>query len=384
MSSMNKNVAILAAAGSRKTEHIVESALAVSGGRVLITTYTNENQRQIISRIEKKVGALPPNIMVMGWFTFLINQCAKPYQRALTDTPLFISGLNFKGARNQYTKKSDLSYFFDRQGAMYRDGVSDFVVTLNEATHGAVVRRLESVFTHIFVDEVQDLVGYDLDVLDLLMKSKIQLMLVGDPRQHTLATNIGPRNKKYRGAGLAIWFGERSRVCTLETRNQSYRCNQAICDFADGLYPAMPKTMSVDVPATGHDGIFRVSVDDVHEYVARHHPVTVLRYDKNVDTLGLPAMNIGVSKGSTFDRVLLFPTKPMLQYLEDRDPSKLKAPEKLYVAVTRARYSVAFVVPNSRSTTTTWSRSHSLAAPGLMADEPDKAPGPSGMPDPAG
>jgi DNA helicase-2/ATP-dependent DNA helicase PcrA len=26
-------------------------------------------------------------------------------------------------------------------------------------------------------------------------------------------------------------------------------------------------------------------------------------------------MNIGVSKGSTFDRVLIFPTKPMLAYL---------------------------------------------------------------------
>jgi hypothetical protein len=55
-------------------------------------------------------------------------------------------------------------------------------------------------------------------------------------------------------------------------------------------------------------------------------------------------MNIGASKGSTFDRVLIFPTKPMLKYLEDGDPSKLKRPEALYVAVTRARHGVAFVV----------------------------------------
>ena len=54
-------------------------------------------------------------------------------------------------------------------------------------------------------------------------------------------------------------------------------------------------------------------------------------------------MNIGVAKGSTFDRVLIFPTNPMRQFL-DEDPSKLKAPERLYVAVTRARHSVAFVV----------------------------------------
>ena len=39
------------------------------------------------------------------------------------------------------------------------------------------------------------------------------------------------------------------------------------------------------------------------------------------------------------------PTKPMCKYLVDRDPSKLRAPERLYVAVTRARHSVTFVFP---------------------------------------
>ena len=77
------NLAILAAAGSRKTEYIVDSALAITDGRVLITTYTNENQNQIIRRIEQKAGACPPHIQVMGWFSFLIAQCAKPYRLPL-------------------------------------------------------------------------------------------------------------------------------------------------------------------------------------------------------------------------------------------------------------------------------------------------------------
>jgi DNA helicase II / ATP-dependent DNA helicase PcrA len=345
MSSANENVAILAAAGSRKTEQVVESALGVTDGRVLITTYTNENRRHIIDRIEQKVGAIPSHIAVMGWFSFLIAQCAKPYQRELTDEPLLIKGLNFKGRRNRFTRKSDLRYFFDNSSDMYRDGVSEFVVLLNERTRGAVVERLERVFRHVFVDEVQDLVGYDLDVLDLLFNSAVKLTLVGDPRQHTLATNIGPKNKKYRGVGLAAWFAERSNSCTLETRDCSYRCNQAICDFADAIYPNMPATKSIGVVPTGHDGIFQIGSDDVAGYVAEHYPVTVLRHDKNVDTQGLSAMNIGVAKGSTFDRVIIFPTKPMLTYLEDKDETKLKAPERLYVAVTRARFSVAFVVP---------------------------------------
>jgi DNA helicase II / ATP-dependent DNA helicase PcrA len=346
MSLPPDNRAILAAAGSRKTEHIVDSALAVTGGRVLITTYTNENQRQIVRRLEQKVGVIPRYITVMGWFSFLIGQCAKPYQRALTGEPLRINGLNFRGRRNPFTKKPRIQYFLDNNSDLYRDGVSDFVVSLDNVTGGAVVRRLKRLFSHIYVDEVQDLVGYDLDLLDLLLASGIRLTLVGDPRQHTLATNIGPRNKKYRGAGILDWFKERSGVCTLEARNISYRCNQAICDFADAIYPNMPATISIDVPATGHDGIFRVARDDVARYLQEHQPITVLRHDKNVDTQGLPAMNIGVAKGSTFNRVMIFPTKPMLAYLEDRDETRLKSPERLYVAVTRARFSVAFVVPN--------------------------------------
>src|SRR3546814_13970987 len=101
MSSAVTNSAILAAAGSRKTEYVVDSALAVNGGRVLIATYTNENQRQIVQRIEQKAGSVPPHISVVGWFSFLIAQCAKPYQRARVGEFVLINGLNFIGSRNR-------------------------------------------------------------------------------------------------------------------------------------------------------------------------------------------------------------------------------------------------------------------------------------------
>lgn len=90
-----------------------------------------------------------------------------------------------------------------------------------------------------------------------------------------------------------------------------------------------------------------ISLARYSSYIEKYNSVTVLRHDKNVDTKGLPAMNIGIAKGRTFDRVMIFPTQPMLKYLEDKDETKLKAPERLYVAVTRARFSVAFVVPSA-------------------------------------
>jgi DNA helicase-2/ATP-dependent DNA helicase PcrA len=76
--------------------------------------------------------------------------------------------------------------------------------------------------------------------------------------------------------------------------------------------------------------------------VASFSPV-ILRHSRVTDTMGLKAINFGTSKGRTFDRVMIFPTKPMLKYLDDGDVEKLKDPAKFYVAVTRARHSVAFV-----------------------------------------
>ncbi|MFR3195551.1 MAG: 3'-5' exonuclease [Waltera sp.] len=52
----------------------------------------------------------------------------------------------------------------------------------------------------------------------------------------------------------------------------------------------------------------------------------------------------GSSKGLTFDRVLIYPTQPMLNWLSGKSKDmKAESLSKFYVAVTRAKYSVAFV-----------------------------------------
>lgn len=340
------NFAIIAAAGSRKTQFIVEQALAEPNNRILITTYTNENKRQITSRLAHLNGVAPSNVTVAGWFTFLINECARPYQRAVIDQPNLIGALNFDGERNRYTPRSNArSFFLDSSYNMYRDTVSRFVCDAERATGGLVTKRLSEMLDHIYVDELQDLVGYDLEFLDLLMDSSVDLTIVGDPRQCTYSTNDSPKYKKYRGAGLLDWFSERKTKCALETRQECFRCNQAICDFADALYPNLPPTTSRNTDVTGHDGIVFVRSSEVLNYVREHSPV-VLRDNKKVDTLGLPAINFGVSKGSTYGRVLIFPTNPMLKYLASKDLKVVGSKDRLYVAVTRARHSVAFVVPD--------------------------------------
>jgi DNA helicase II / ATP-dependent DNA helicase PcrA len=168
---------------------------------------------------------------------------------------------------------------------------------------------------------------------------------VGDIRQATFATNLANRNAQYRRQAILKWFVSREKrgILAISSRNKCFRSNQAICDFADALFPDLPRTESAMQYRTDHDGVFQIKRAEAVDYYHQYAPV-VLRYDRRADTLGLPAQNFGSCKGKTFDRVLIFPTAPMRQYLNERDPNLVQSIEKFYVAVTRAKYSVAFVV----------------------------------------
>jgi DNA helicase-2/ATP-dependent DNA helicase PcrA len=339
-----ENQAIIAAAGSSKTETVIERALQDPAKRTLITTYTLENLAQITRRIEARQRVIPPHVCVMTWFSFLMNHAVRPYQAAVLGEIDFIRGLNFHGKHGKYVRKAEPDkYFLDVNRDIYRNGVSDFACVANGDSGGSVIGRLEQCFDQIFVDEVQDLVAYDLDFLDLLFRSQIAITVVGDPRQHTFSTNTSSKNKRYQGAGFIDWLKERSDICECEERSTSDRCNQQICDFASSIFPEFDPLESAWSADYGQDGIHRVSASNLDAYMAAYDP-TVLRWSRSSNTQGLDAINIGVAKGSTYERVLIFPTKAMRNFLSDGDSDALSAREKFYVAVTRARHSVGFAL----------------------------------------
>ena len=121
--------------------------------------------------------------------------------------------------------------------------------------------------------------------------------------------------------------------------------------YGDALdhYPDMKPCDSAMNEKTGHDGIFWVHENDIDKYVDIYNPVQ-LRYDKRTKVNPIPkTMNFGLSKGLTFNRVLIYPTKPMLDWLSGKSKDmKDESLSKFYVAVTRARYSVAFVYKTKR------------------------------------
>nr|WP_240626231.1 UvrD-helicase domain-containing protein [Pseudoxanthomonas sp. SGT-18] len=336
---------LLSAAGSGKTTMLVRQALARPARRIAILTYTLENLEEIRRAFEHHAGAVPAHVTLYSWYSFLLRECIRPYQAALCAQPRVESILFVEGRTNNRAPRTQVVRHYLAGDRMYSDRAADFAVRCDDLTQGKVVERLAAMYDELYIDEVQDLAGYDLDLVERLLTSGIEVMLVGDTRQATYATNHSPRHQQYRGAAMMTLFEawQARNLCQIQHRVISHRCTQALCDLADALYPPMPRTQSGNAEITGHDGIYIVTPDQVQQYVLEFAP-TVLRYDRRETCHGLPAVNFGQSKGRTYARVLIFPNGPLVRFLQTANTSTISSPAKYYVAFTRARHSVAFVL----------------------------------------
>lgn len=343
----SNNKIYISAAGSGKTTLIVDHALSNAGRRAAIVTYTQNNVSEIKKKFFEKKGFIPANVEVISWFRFLLGDFVRPYQNFMykkrIESIAFVNGQSTRGIA-----KSNISKYYLYKGKkIYTDKISEFSCLCDEKSKGMVIERLAQIYDDIYIDEVQDLAGYDLEILLMLFNSKINITLVGDHRQATYSTNHSRKNKKYSGDKIINKFieWEDSGLCSISYVHHSYRCNQAICDFSDSIYPDLPKTESKSTTVTGHDGVFFINSCEFEEYIEKYAP-RVLRYDKRTrcPDCNCSPINFGDSKGLTFDRVLIFPNGPVGQLLSKGDFTKVsKSAAKFYVAVTRARYSVAFV-----------------------------------------
>lgn len=339
------NEIIIAAAGGGKTTRLAARARDHKVGRVALITYTTNNVQEIKNKLLALNPALPEHVEIWSWYRFLLCELARPYQRALLDRR--IERLHWVEGRSvPYVPRTKTIPFFLTSGAqIYSDKIARFVIECNQASGGAVMARLQERFQTIFIDEIQDMAGYDLDLLELILRSTIDLVMVGDHRQATYSTNHAAKNGAYAGANIVTKFHEweKANLATLTYAQESHRCHQLIADLADSFYPAEPRTLSRNETVTGHDGVFLVSRDTVAAYMERHRP-QVLRLDRRTPCNGYAALNFGESKGMTFSRVLIFPHGKGAKWLASGDYVHVKdSAAKMYVGITRARHSVAFV-----------------------------------------
>lgn len=341
------NKVIIASAGSGKTTHLVRKAIDFPDEKILITTFTDENANEIKAKFHELNHCVPANVTILPWFTFLLQEGVRPFQGVIYKKRIAYVNL-VNGTSTVYVAETDFKrYYLSDDETIYSDKLSKLVYKINELSNGATISRLEKVYSHIFIDEVQDLAGYDLEVLDLLFQSTINTLIVGDPRQATFVTNNSQKNKKFKYSNIDDFFSQKQKKNVIEydnkTLNINHRCVQSVCDFANGLFPEYEAAQSDNDTVDTHEGIWFVRPEDIHRYLQLFSPM-ILRHDKRTKTPPkYPVLNFGKSKGRTYKRVLIYPTEKIIDWVQKGKTMENTSRSKFYVALTRAQLSVAIV-----------------------------------------
>lgn len=358
------NKIIIASAGAGKTTFVVNDAIdkAQQGNNVLITTFTDACKEEICKKIINCCGCIPERIHIITWFSFLIRHCVKPYQGHLFDYDIkgMVLCTEKSGKRSFLIKgrpvywgenKNFKEHYFDSSYRVYSDKLAKLAVRCNEISNGEVFRRLDKCFNYIYVDEVQDLAGYDLEILERLFDSQLDVILVGDPRQATYSTVNTEKNKKYKRAEIVNFFMNEKIDIDVDntTLVENHRCFHEINKFANRLYPNVVAAVSNKFDESGHDGVYLLPKHLLTGYLEKFSPIQLRWNSKRSVDERYPVYTFGKSKGLTFERVVIYPSEPMLSWiLNSSSPLTNDARAKLYVGLTRPTRSVAIVFEGNK------------------------------------
>lgn len=346
----SNNIIRVEAAGAGKTYNICKEALEIadnteSNKRVLLLSYTNRGVDAIKAEVCKQnMGVIDSKIDINTWYSFVLNELVKPYQNVIFRINE-VKSIDFSDAYGKinYKNTGTRERYITSNGDIKSKEIAELVLQINKKSQGKVMNRLSRVYSHLFIDEVQDMAGYDLNIIETLMYSDIKVICVGDNKQATFKTNNSIKNKSKSGTKIWDFFQKliSEDVVKVQKNLISRRFNQEICSFANMVYPNENNVGTSMNEKTDHDGVILINKNDVQKYYNYYRPI-ILKYDKKTSTDGYYSFNFGECKGMTFKRVLIYPNGPFKDFL--LKGKALKTPQKYYVAATRAKYSIAFVV----------------------------------------
>ncbi len=332
-----------------------------------MVTYTTSNQNELRNRFREVYGKFSSRFVVKGLFTFYLEDMIRPYQQALFPrriNEIFFNDSNphlppkskfpIPGRQEQLVDKSynPLHFLTACETKAHTGFLAKLAARTAKSTKNAAAVRLGEIYSRVYFDEVQDLVGWDYDVLKLLSKSmKSPMSCVGDFRQTVYDTTFGHKHPKTAHDKIQAF---KDMAFDLESLPLNRRCIQAICNVADAVHQgdyAQSKSGVTEVTDefAHHVGVFIVKYSDVANYIAAYAPI-VLRWQVNSGKKILPdsarCYTFGGSKGLGFDRVLILPVESQEGFvLKDNHVFEAEAAQnKMYVAITRGRYSVGFIV----------------------------------------
>lgn len=340
------NFLTLAVAGGRKTQGLVNHCRSLPSERkVALLTFTQTNQQEVRSCLAAQAGHAT-GVEVMGWYTFLLKHFAYPFLRFKLPGER-VGGFDFDGRPSRFAQGKNRFMAFGNR--IYGCELGRLAFELMETTP-VLLHRLECIYDEILIDEVQDLAGYDWEILQALLHSRIEVRLVGDVRQAVLSTNPrGFKNKQFGYAASLEWFRDREAegCLSITYATITYRCREEIAAFSDSIFDAswgFPGTVSENNDETDHDGVYLVHTEHVHEYLARYTPQCLRNSISTAKHLDLPFQNFKGVKGATFERVLIAPTKNIEHFIKKGTPLEATAAAAFYVAATRAKQSLVIVI----------------------------------------
>lgn len=329
---MDKRV-IFAVAGSGKTTYIIDQLTLHS--RSLIITYTNNNTKNLRTAIIEKFGFFPDNIRLLPYFTFLYSFCFKPFLTYKYKT----KGINYDQNFNKFIKQTEKRYYFDRNNRIYSNRISKFIEKENELVN--VNTRLEKYYDNLFIDEIQDFGGNDFNFLKSIMKTNINILLVGDFYQHTFDTSRdGSVNKSihHKFNKYKKLFEKMGLIVDTDSLDRSWRCSPSVCKFI---------TDNLGIEIKSHK-----KIDTVVSLIEDKEQAIEIFNDKQIVKLFYQehykykcfSRNWGDSKGENYYRdICVVLNKSVLDNYSDLTKLKPQTKNKFYVACSRANNNLFFV-----------------------------------------
>lgn len=366
----------IACAGAGKTTRIVNEAIDLTnnGKKVLIITYTRSNQHELNKKFDELGGKRKDLFIVKGWYSFILEDVVRPYQRCIFDeriTGIFLNSHNphmkagryIPGRGEKIKQKHNREHYLNSRNQAYTEFISKLACNILQVSKVDISLRVGAIYDRVYLDETQDFAGWDFDLIKRLAKSKtLEIHAVGDFRQTIYHTSSNPKKPATSADKLRAYT---DMGFVVENMNECWRSIKPICSFADTVHrnEGYEATISkVTIPAqVHHSGVHYVAPKDVARYVELHAPL-ILRHSsssgKELDDFD-NLMTFGESKGQTTEHVLIYPTAPIIKFLKGQQKpfgtgSTATSQNKLYVAITRARYSVAFIVEDKHFDDKLW------------------------------
>ncbi|WP_340619941.1 UvrD-helicase domain-containing protein [Xenorhabdus siamensis] len=356
----------IACAGAGKTTKIVKEAIELTNNnfKVLIITYTRSNQNELIHKFKELGGVRRELFIVKGWYSFILEDIVRPYQGCIF--PNRITGINLNSSnphiKNRYMisgrkEKNGNTYnprhFFDAKGQAHTEFISKLACRIITESEADIASRIKSIYQRVYLDETQDLAGWDFDLLKHIVKAKeFEFHAVGDFRQTIYHTSSNPKKPSTSADKLAEYTKMGFEV---KYMNDCWRSIDLICKLADTVHEGenyVPTISKIRPPKDiEHQGIFYISPNNIASYIELYQPM-ILRYSSASGKEYEQYSNLktfGNAKGQTAAHVLIHPTESIINFLKGKKNvfaknSTATVQNKLYVAITRARYSVAFIV----------------------------------------